>query len=440
LPAGLTAQFITDIRAIAGASFPGDVRTTAKCCILDWLGTAVAGTHQPLVELLLAEIMTASAAPCGLIGRSERTSPHSAALVNGAAGDALDFSDCNRTLNGHATATVLPCVLALAEQTGASGDAALRAFVAGVEAACRVGRLLGAGVLATGFHPTAIAGTLGAAAAGAILLQLDDAQFAAALGLAATQAAGLAAAVGTMCKPLHAGTAAAAGTLAARLASRGFTAPAAVLDAGSGFVQSHTAAADAGALAASRGQFLVLQSLMKEHAACALAIGSIENMLAIKRSAEFAPDDVRAVRLQIAASSARVCDIVAPRTGLEIKFSARTVAAMALLGYDTGRLESFSDEIARAADIAALRERVSVDARDDLDAAVSLATVELRDGRRLEAAHDERNFDADVARRSARTSAKFRELTKAHLAPAEAATIEARVFALETLDGFDVRP
>ena len=343
-------------------------------------------------------------------------------------------------MNGHATATVLPCVLALAEQTGASGASALRAFIAGVEAACRVGEILGPGALAKPFHPTPIAGALGAAAAGAILLQLDDAQFASALGLAATQAAGLADAVGTMCKPLHAGTAAAAGTLAARLAARGFTAPAGALDEGSGFVIGHTAAAEPGALAARRGQFLIRQSLMKEHAACALAIGSIENMLAIKRSAFFATGDIQAVRLQIAASSARVCDIAAPRTGLEMKFSVRTVAAMALLGYDTRRLENFSDDIASAADIVELRGRIAVEARDDLDVAMSLATVELADGRHLAAANDERLVDGDVERRRARTSAKFRELTAPYLAPALAAALEKRVFALEASERFDVRP
>jgi 2-methylcitrate dehydratase PrpD len=360
--------------------------------------------------------------------------------VNGAAGDALDFSDCNRIMNGHATATVLPCVLALADQTEACGEAALRAFVAGVEAACRVGALLGRGALETPFHPTAIAGTLGAAAGGAILLALDDAAFAAALGLAATQAAGLADAVGTMAKPLHAGTAAAAGTLAARLASRGFTAPGGALDKAGGFVRAHTAAADPEAPAAHRGRFLILQNLMKEHAACALAAGSIENMLAIKRATAFAPAAVRSIRLQIAASSAYVCDIEHPRTGLEMKFSVRTLASMALLGYDTGRLETFGDATARAADIAALRERVTIVAREDLDVAVSLATVELTDGRILEAGYDERTVDGDVISRRSRTRAKFGELTKAHLSPAEAAALEDRVFALETSERFDVRP
>jgi 2-methylcitrate dehydratase PrpD len=388
----------------------------------------------------LPEILTTATAPCSLIGRTERTSPHSAALINGAAGDALDFSDCNRMMNGHATAAVLPCVLALAEDTGASGDLALRGFIAGVEAACRVGSILGTGVLETAFHPTAIAGPLGAAAAGAIVLHLDDAQFASALGLAATQAAGLAGAVGTMCKPLHAGTAAAAGTFAARLAARGFTAPTGVLDAGSGFVLSHTAAAEFGALAASRGRFLIQQSLMKEHSACALAAGSIENVLAIKRSAAFEVGDIEAIRLQIAASSARVCDIIAPGTGLEMKFSVRTVAAMALLGYDTGRLDSFSEDTARAVDIIALRQCISVDAREDLDVAVSLATVALRDGRILEAANDERLADGDVERRRVRTRAKFRDLTNAYLTPESAAAVEERVFALETLSRFDVRP
>ncbi len=436
----MTAQFIADIRSIAGGDVPAEVRNAVKCCMLDWVGTALAGAREPLVEMLLAEILTAPSAPCSIIGRTERTSPHSAALVNGAAGDALDFSDCNRTLNGHATATVFPCVLALAERTGASGEAALRAFVAGVEAACRVGLMLGSGILETAYHPTAIAGPLGAAAAGAMLLELDDARFAAALGIAATQSAGLADAVGTMCKPLHAGTAAAAGTLAASLAARSFSAATNALDPSAGFLAGHTARVDTAALERSRGEFLSLQTLMKEHAACALAHGSIENMLALQRATPFAAGDVAAIRLQIAASSARICDIAEPVTPLEMRFSVRTVAAMALLGYDTGRLTNYTAAIARAGDVVALRERISVEGRADLDVAVSHAAVELRDGRIVEAVADEREADRDPERRRARTRAKFGVLTADLLVAREADDLATRIFALETLDRFDVRP
>ena len=76
---------------------------------------------------------------CLIVGNRLRTAPVSAALINGAAGDALDFSDCIRAMNGHATATVLPAALAAAETCRGSGRDLLRAFVVGVEAACRVG-------------------------------------------------------------------------------------------------------------------------------------------------------------------------------------------------------------------------------------------------------------------------------------------------------------
>jgi 2-methylcitrate dehydratase PrpD len=390
--------------------------------------------------MLLDEIITSPAAPASLIGRPGRTSPQSAALLNGAAGDALDYSDVNRTLNGHATAAVFPCVLAIAESTGASGEASLRAFIAGVEAAARIGLLLGPDHLEMPFHPTAIAGPIGAAAAGAMLLELDAVRFATALGIATTQAAGLADAVGTMCKPLHAGTAAAAGTLAARLAARGFTAAAAALEPDAGFFRAHTTEVVTGALAASHGRFLILQTLLKEHAACALAHGSIANMHALQKRSPFAAEDIAAVRLQIAASSARVCDIVAPRTGLEAKFSVRTVAAMALLGYDTGMPGSFNDDVARAGDIVALRERISVEGRADLDVAESHAAIELCDGRVLEAVSDERDADRDPDRRRVRTRAKFAALTAPYLSAQEAAGLETRIFALESARTLDVRP
>jgi 2-methylcitrate dehydratase PrpD len=161
---------------------------------------------------------------------------------------------------------------------------------------------------------------------------------------------------------------------------------------------------------------------MKEHAACALTHGSIENMLALKRSAAFAVADVGAIRLEIAASSARICDIVAPRTALEMRFSVRTVAAMALLGFDTGDLTNYNAGIARADAVVALSDRISIDARADLDA------------------WDERNAGGDPERQRTRARAKFSALSAPLLPVADAAGLADRIFALETLQRFDVRP
>ena len=61
-----------------------------------------------------------------------------------------------------------------------------------------------------------------------------------ALGIAGTQAAGLKSMFGTMCKPLHAGKAAYHGAFAARLAQRGFTSRADVLECPQGFARTHS--------------------------------------------------------------------------------------------------------------------------------------------------------------------------------------------------------
>jgi 2-methylcitrate dehydratase PrpD len=436
----MNAEFLADIRAIAHGEMPDDVRAIAQCCIFDWTGVALAGVHEPMMPMLLAELLTTPAAASSLIGLRARTAPHSAALYNGAAGDALDFSDCNRTMNGHATATVFPAALAIADATDASGEVLLRAFITGVEAACRIGRIVGEGVLATAFHPTAVAGPFGAAAAGAALLGLDDAATAHALAIAGTQAAGLADAVATMSKPLHAGTAAAAGTLAARLAARGFTGPANILAPQRGFLRAHTAVVEMDALAACRGEFLIRQTLMKAYAACALTHGTIDNMRTLQRTHALAPESIDRVRIDIAASSAAICDIVAPQSGLEAKFSVRTVAALTLLGYDTAERDTFAGGLERADDIVALRERISVVADAGTDVAVSRARITLTDGRTLDAFTDERIIDRDLNRRRSRTRAKFRNLTAPYLTPQQAADIEGRIFDIGSRQRLDLQP
>src|SRR5262249_14371887 len=153
----------------------------------------------------------------------------------GAAAHALDYDDVNVAIPGHPSVAILPGLLALAERQRASGRDVSTAFVAGYETACRIGIALLPGHYHLGFHATGTIGSLGAAAACARLLGLSAMARAAALGIAATQAAGLKAQFGTMCKPFHAGKAAQNGLLAARLAARGFTSRDDILECAQGF-------------------------------------------------------------------------------------------------------------------------------------------------------------------------------------------------------------
>ena len=189
----------------------------AKHALLDWLGVTLAGTRDPLVDILVSDaIAEGETGSARLIGREECVTPSFAAMINGAASHALDFDDVNKRLHGHPTVPVVPALLAVAEQKTISGRAFIDAFIVGYEVECLIGEMMGLDHYDHGWHATATLGTFGAAAGCARLLGLDADKTAMALGIAATQAAGLKSMFGTMCKPLHAGKAAMNGLMADR--------------------------------------------------------------------------------------------------------------------------------------------------------------------------------------------------------------------------------
>jgi len=179
-------------------------------------------------------------------------------------------------------------VLAIAEAKGRSGMDVLRAFIAGYEAAGFVGSLVMRSHYERGFHSTATVGSFGAAAAAGLLLDLDEAQMAVALGLAGTQAAGLKSMFGTMGKPFHAGRAAANGVLAARLAARGFTANASVLEVAQGFIATQSDSDPSIDVPLPPRGSLVVETLFKYHAACYLTHSSIEAIKLLRRQLSLA--------------------------------------------------------------------------------------------------------------------------------------------------------
>ena len=205
--------------------------TAAKHALLDWTGVVIAGAAEPLTQILIKDaLQNGEAGDCPVIGTVYRTSPAFAAMINGASSHALDYDDVNTRMRGHPSVAIIPALLSAAHRRTISGKAFLDAFIAGTEAACITGEMLGAEHYERGFHATATVGTIAAAAGVARLLRLSQDQTAYALGLAATQAAGLQTSFGTMAKPLHAGKAAMNGLLSARLASMGFTASTSALE------------------------------------------------------------------------------------------------------------------------------------------------------------------------------------------------------------------
>ena len=363
---GATRALANVVRGMRYEDIADDAREVARHCLLDFLGCALAGSREPLTEILVRETVPHEpSAESGLIGRTGRAARLTAALVNGAAGHALDFDDTHTMMAGHPSAPVLPALLALAETERSNGAALLTALVAGIELECRLGLLLGAGHYLAGFHATGTIGTFGAAAACAHLLQLDADQWLHALGLAGTQAAGLKSGFGTMAKPLHAGRAASAGLLAALLARGGFTGQPAILEAAQGFAATHAGGEpDVRMLDPYTGRLLIRDTLFKYHAACYLTHAAIEAALQLRQRHALNADGIRKVEVHVAPTLLGVCNIQEPSTGLEGKFSLRVTTALALLGEDTSDLATYTDANMHDAQLSALRDRVVVSTGD----------------------------------------------------------------------------
>jgi 2-methylcitrate dehydratase PrpD len=433
---GLTRALAEQARTLSYADLPEDVRTLARQCVLDYVACTLAGAKEELTGILLAEAQEQGGAPIAtVIGHPARLPVLSAALVNGAASHALDFDDVNLAMTGHPSVVLLSALLAVAEERGSSGQNVLTAFVAGYELQCRLGLLLAPGHYNTlGFHATGTLGSFGAAAACAHLLGLDAEKFATALGIAGTQAAGLKSMFGTMCKPLHAGKAAYHGLLAARLAQRGFTARADVIECAQGFAGTHSPDFNpADALAEPPGGFHILSNLFKYHAACYMTHAPIEAARKLREQHGLTPDSIARIHLTLDETCDRICNIAAPRTGLEAKFSLRLTTAMALAGVDTGGLASYSEATASDPTLIALRDKVEFDFRAGRSNTVAQLELELTDGRCLTTSYDAGVPASDIAEQGRRLEQKFSSLAEPILGGAKTRDLLGEISRMDAL-------
>ena len=403
--AGLTADVIRFSRA-AAIDIPPATLGMAKLCVLDWFGLALAGSREPLSLLLRDAALADGARPtASVIGQGRSFSPRQAALVNGAAGHALDYDDVNLAMRVHPTTVILPGLLALAEAQRLSGRAMLEAFVVGYEAAGLIGTALSASHYARGFHATGTIGTFAAAAACAHLLGLDADKTAIAYGLAGSQAAGLKAQFGTMAKSLHAGRAAEAGLTSALWARDGMTARPDILEHPRGFAATQTDGLPAEGVGWTH--YELDRNLFKYHAACFGTHGTLEALGALRRRG-LRPEQVREIRLKVDAGADAMCNIIAPRTGLEAKFSLRFNAALALHGADTADSATYADAIVLRADLQATLTMTTVElAPPDWPEDVTEVTITTQDGRTLVQRHDISQPPGDLAWQSDRLHAKF---------------------------------
>lgn len=222
---GITRRLAEFVRDTEYDDIPSEVVKKGKECFLDWHGVALAGTTDPIADIITAYVREAGGREeASVIGTNIKTNCANAALANGVIGHALDFDDYHDETVIHASAVCIPAIVAVAEDRFLSGKDVLAAMIIGIDVCIRIGLGLGDYHYQRGWHTTATAGIFGAVAGVAKLLRLDVDQIVNAFGISGTMASGLRQVFGTMTKPLHAGKVSMEGVMAVLLAEKGFTA------------------------------------------------------------------------------------------------------------------------------------------------------------------------------------------------------------------------
>lgn len=332
---------------IALRDIPPEVVSRAERLILDFVGNAARGGAEaessPAIRALVTKAGLGAHGPCTVIGEAQTYGPAAAALLNGAFGHSLDFDDTHAASSLHPSAPVIPAALAAAEISGSSGADFVAAVVAGYEVCCRLGLALDpTRHYARGFHPTATAGTFGAAAAAGRLLGLNPDAMASAFGVAGSQAAGSLQflANGAWNKRYQVGAAAMNGLLAALLAKEGFQGSRAAIEGEHGFLKGYSDGADPAVAVDGLGsRYETLRIGVKPYPSCRYTHAALDGLLALRAEHALSTADIERVEIGLHRNGITLtADPLAKkrraRSVVEGQFSMPFTAAVAL---DQGR-------------------------------------------------------------------------------------------------------
>jgi 2-methylcitrate dehydratase PrpD len=376
---GVAGAFAARLGALARAPLPAPVAHEAKRALANVLGLAIGAAHHPGVDAIVGAAHELGGAPAATIpGRSERVDAHFGALAAGFAAHVDDFDDTHLVTVIHPGAACMAVLVALAEESGASGETALRAFALGCEAQLRLGVAISPEHYDRGWHITGTCGPIGAAVTAALLLGFDDPTIARAVRLSTTMALGHREAFGTMAKAFHPGKAAANGILAARLAAQAADAPADIVEDPRGFAAALSTRFDPTQMLDALGErWELADNTYKPYPCGIVAHPSIDAALALRERVEAgAIAEVRAYCHPLVPELMGNPD---PQDGLEARFSAIHGIAAALCDGRVG-LPQYESARVRSVQLRAMRAKTTLVARPDVARDAARLEARLRDG------------------------------------------------------------
>ncbi len=387
-----TATIVSYVRALRYEALPEAVSQKAKAIILDALGCQLACSQLQVGQIATEFARRQTGRPeSTVVGAGFKTGVEHAALVNGVLGHG-DEIDETLPLFGHASAVLVPALLAVGEREGAAGEDVIVAITAGYEVAARLARagFNNRSLVDRNFHQASSAGSVAAAAAAGRLIGLGQKDMQSAVGLAAEQACGLQAMrleSGHMNKSLHTGIGSRNGVTAAYLAQAGYGGVFDVLDPPhsifEAFAPDNSRPEE---LIDGLGQsYAILESGFKLYASGRPTHSAIAVLLAIMSEHEISAPDIETIRVSVPSISHRLLS-GSPTLNINIEY----VVAVAALDGQVG-WEQYSEERRADPELLNLQARVTSRGSTRLDAIQQSnrsypahVVLETRDGRTFE--------------------------------------------------------
>ncbi len=363
---------------------PQDVRHEARRAILNFMGCALGGSHDEAVDTAIRALAPYSGKPtASILGRTERLDPLHASLMNGISSHVYDYDDTTPKNYIHPTSPVASAMFAYASANPVSGHDFMHAFIMGIEAELRVGNAVYPSHYDAGWHITGTAGIFGAATAIGKLLGLPVQQMIWAMGLAATQAAGLREMFGSMAKSFHPGRSAQNGYTAALLARAGFTAGERGIEGPRGFAAVQAAKYDLSKITSGHGVDFELRTNTYKPFPCGIVNHpTIDGAIQLHREYRPTAESIAAVRLRVAPLVLDLCNQTNITKGLQGKFSVYHSAAVGLVRGRAG-IQEYTDEAVNDPQIKRVRERATAVGDASLTEDQAHIEVELAGGQKI---------------------------------------------------------
>ncbi|MBW1696806.1 MAG: MmgE/PrpD family protein [Deltaproteobacteria bacterium] len=314
----ITERIVHFLKHLSFDELPADVVSQAKLVVLDTLGAMLAATKPKYsAGRILAELVRdlGGSQESTIIGQNFKSSCLNATLVNGTLGYYCDIETHHPEAVVHPAATIVPTCLAMGEREKVDGKRFLMAFVLGTDIDCRVSLALNPRVLYDrGFHPSSIAGTIGAAAAAGRILELDLKQFPIALGLATQQTSGLLAWKEDFTensRPFNHSIAARGGVTSALLAKRGFGGPADIFEGIYDIFRAYSKEdeCDPEQLTRDLGvKFSILELAFKKYSCCAFLHPGLDALFKIMEDHGLKSTDIEGIVLRFAKNGTELID------------------------------------------------------------------------------------------------------------------------------------